>query len=198
MILLAGGVGTRFGSPLPKQFLPLGDTCIARIAFDFFAGHRIIVVCEEQYQEYFPTPYFATPGPRRQDSLKNGFTHVSSPWVAVHDAARPFIPSQGWGNLKAAALETGAAALALPVTDTIKRTDGDNRVLETLDRSYLWSVQTPQLMRADWLAHGLENSDDVTDDVALLERSDYPVTLVPGCAKNRKITYPSDYACATN
>jgi 2-C-methyl-D-erythritol 4-phosphate cytidylyltransferase/2-C-methyl-D-erythritol 2,4-cyclodiphosphate synthase len=121
--------------------------------------------------------------------------------VLVHDAARPFLSSALISRAIAAATKTGAAIPALPVTDTIKRVEADGRVAETLDRTALRSVQTPQAFRFSVLleAHrraAAAGRDDFTDDAALAEWAGLPVTVFAGEAGNMKLTSAEDFAQA--
>ncbi len=202
VILVAGGTGSRFGSRIPKQFVLLGDKPIARHSFDLFASmpevSQIIVVCANEHRHLFPsTTPFAAPGKRRQDSVQNGLSLVTSDtdFVCIHDAARPLVREQEVRHAFLRAAEVGAVALAAPVKCTIKRCDSEGRVEETLPRDQLWEVQTPQVIRTNLLRQAyLQNKADttVTDDLSLLEQSGQPVYLVPGDYRNLKITTPED------
>ena len=100
------------------------------------------------------------------------------------------------GGLEAAQ-ETGAAVAAVPVTDTVKVVEGGVRVAETLDRSQLWSVQTPQVFRRDLLeAAFAQVRDDVTDEATMLERLGHDVHVFPGDYGNLKVTTQHDLALA--
>ncbi|MCB1119281.1 MAG: 2-C-methyl-D-erythritol 4-phosphate cytidylyltransferase [Chlamydiia bacterium] len=197
VILLAGGQGVRMGEAMPKQFLPLGEKPIARYSFDLFSTlsfvSEIIVVTPADFQDLFPSSH-AEPGKTRQESLRNGFDALTSAaeWVLVHDSARPFISKEMVEKVCEGAFEVGAAALATPVQLTIKEVNANHLVRKTLDRSTLVAMQTPQVMRRDWLQEGLENDIAVTDDVALVEALGYPVKIVPGSEWNCKITTPTD------
>ena len=117
-------------------------------------------------------------------------------WIVVHDAARPFLTEELIGRGLEAARESGAAVAALPVRDTIKRV-ANGLVLETLARSQIWSVQTPQVFRADLLRCALQRPDqDVTDEATLVERMGGQVHVFPGSDANIKITMPSDLELA--
>jgi 2-C-methyl-D-erythritol 4-phosphate cytidylyltransferase len=98
------------------------------------------------------------------------------------------------------AAETGAALLAVPVTDTVKRVDASHKVEATLPRQGLWLAQTPQVFRRDWLldAYGKRGKlgKDITDDAQLVEAAGHPVTVVEGAPTNIKITTRSDLILA--
>ena len=137
-------------------------------------------------------------GARRQDSTAIGVERLLEydasglRWVLVHDGARPFVDEAMIDRGLAAAAETGAAVPALPVSDTIKRVRPDGSVGETLDRSNLRSIQTPQVFRLDVLAAVLRTVEDVTDDAALIELAGGRVTLFDGHLDNIKLTTPDD------
>jgi 2-C-methyl-D-erythritol 4-phosphate cytidylyltransferase len=133
-------------------------------------------------------------GPRRQDSVRNGlYTLPAFDWIVVHDGARPFITPALIRRGLEAARRTGAAAAAVPVTDTLKAAQADGVVLRTVPREGLWAVQTPQVFRYDLLLTAHERvSEDVTDDCAMLERLGHPVLLYEGSRLNFKVTTPED------
>ena len=139
---------------------------------------------------------FAPAGAERQHSVASGIAALDSDCalVAVHDAARPLVRPAAIEACLAVARATGAAILATPVPDTVKRAK-DGRIVETLARADLWLAQTPQAFHADVLrrAHAAAASDLVTtDDAALVERIGVAVAIVVGDASNRKITTPED------
>ena len=135
-------------------------------------------------------------GRRRQDSVRNGL-HTLAPreWVVVHDGARPLVTPELIAAGLDAARESGAAAAALPVDETLKETDGQAIVRRTVPREGLWAVQTPQVFRYDLLlrAHNAALGD-VTDDCALVEQIGGRVRLYPGLRANLKVTTPEDVA----
>ncbi|MFQ5729017.1 MAG: 2-C-methyl-D-erythritol 4-phosphate cytidylyltransferase [Waddliaceae bacterium] len=209
VILLAGGVGSRFGSEIPKQFLKLGHAPVALHSFQVFCSlndiAEIAVVCAPEYQKLFPkyssegSIKFAPPGKRRQDSVYNGL-HVfekNTPFICVHDSARPLITEDVVRRVFAAAREHGAATVGVPVKFTIKAVDASYFVQNTPDRTSIWEIQTPQVMRTEWLKEGFDyvnnNNITVTDDVSLVEQLNYPVKLVNGDSRNLKITTTEDF-----
>ena len=137
-------------------------------------------------------------GKRRQDSVREGLIRLKGcEWVIIHDGARPFLTVELLDAGLEAAKETGAAAAAVPVKDTIKVSDEEGVVRETLQRSQLWMIQTPQVFRLDVITKAYEqNNDDVTDDASLVERSGGKVKLYMSSYDNIKITTPEDMALA--
>ena len=137
-------------------------------------------------------------GARRQDSVAAGLRVApDAAWYLVHDGARPLVTPAVAARVLDAAGSSGAAIPVVPVVDTIKRVDEQGHVRETLDRSELRAVQTPQAFRGDLLRRvHLELPGDVTDDAAMLELLGIPVATVAGDRENLKITTPSDLAIA--
>jgi 2-C-methyl-D-erythritol 4-phosphate cytidylyltransferase len=113
--------------------------------------------------------------------------------VLVHDAARP-LAHPGLFATVLAALEGGAdgAVAAVPVADTLKRVDAEGNIVETIDRTGLWAVQTPQGFRLDVLRAAHAGEPEATDDAALVEAAGGQVVVVAGDARNLKITEPTD------
>lgn len=212
VILLAGGTGERMGSPIPKQYLPLGHQAIARYSFDCFLQMEeiaeIVVVCEEEYQHLFATDlttidiHFAAPGKRRQDSVLHGLNAMKekSHLVCVHDSARPFINPDLVVRTIDAAKTHGAAALAVPVKSTIKEANAQGLVTKTLNRNCLWEMQTPQVIKTELLKQAfdyvIKYNIEVTDDLSLIEIMGHPTKLVESDYINIKITTPDDLELA--
>ena len=139
-----------------------------------------------------------TGGERRQDSVQRGLERLKDvQWVVIHDVARPCVDrSMVYRGLEAVQA-TGAAVAAVPVTDTVKVVEDGVRVVETLDRSRLWAVQTPQVFRRDLLeAAFAQVQGDVTDEATMLERLGHTVNVFQGDYGNLKITTPQDLAIA--
>ena len=137
-------------------------------------------------------------GERRQDSAAAGLARLpNAEWVMVHDGARPFLTGELVARGICAARETGAAAAAVPVTDTIKRVDPEGFSAGTLDRERLRSVQTPQVFRRRLLAEAHARADGTfTDDAAMVESIGGKVRLFEGARDNIKLTTREDYAAA--
>ena len=137
-------------------------------------------------------------GKRRQDSVAEGLKLLKTcEWVVVHDGARPLATVDLIERGIRAARETGAAAAAVDVKDTIKVVDSKGIVSQTLPRRNLRAVQTPQVFRLDLLqlAHR-QHYDDVTDDAAMVETMGHKVKLFQGSYDNIKITTPEDLILA--
>ena len=135
-------------------------------------------------------------GAERQDSVYNGVKSLKGDGIVlVHDAARPFINSEQIHELVAAAEQNGASILAVPVKDTVKRAK-DKKVVETIERSSLWAIQTPQAFRMSLLRKAHEKASEEgflgTDDSSLVERLGHDVIIVEGNYDNIKLTTPED------
>jgi 2-C-methyl-D-erythritol 4-phosphate cytidylyltransferase len=135
-------------------------------------------------------------GERRQDSVAAALDRCAGyDWITVHDAARPLTPPELFRAVLDAARTVGAATAGVPCVDTVKQVH-DGRVSATLDRSSLIAAQTPQAFRADLLrrahAHAVAERITAGDDAALVEAIGGPVAVVPGDARNFKVTFPQD------
>jgi 2-C-methyl-D-erythritol 4-phosphate cytidylyltransferase len=210
VVLLAGGKGTRMQSERPKQFLNMCGKAVALYSFEVLAAmpevQELVIVCEEHYREIFKdSPLakhfslaFALPGARRQDSVYNGLQQLSgNPLVCIHDAARPMIDAALVRQVVHAAGSSEAAVVGVKVKSTIKICNDDQLIVDTPQRSSLWEVQTPQVVRLDLLQEGFEYAQrhhlSVTDDVSLVELLGKPVKVVEGSYANIKLTTPEDF-----
>ena len=209
-ILVAGGDGRRLGAAVPKAFCEIRGRTLLEYAVRPFAEHvairDLIVVApagllERSTQLTGVGVTVVQGGSTRQASVHAGLMALTSDvdTVLIHDVARPFVPS-GVIDRVLAALVAGADAVipARPVTDTIKRVTDGGVVAETLDRSTLWAVQTPQGFNRRVLvdAHEAAPSDDVTDDAGLVEALGGKVVVVDGADEAFKITRPWDLRLA--
>lgn len=139
-------------------------------------------------------------GATRTDSVRNGLDHVGdAPVTVVHDAARPFLDVPLVHRCIDLTSDASAAVAAVPVADTVKRVSGGS-VVATVDRSDLWTVQTPQAFRTEALreahARAVAAGENATDDAALVERAGGRVVVVQSSTFNIKITYPDDLILA--
>ncbi|HEX8104601.1 MAG TPA: 2-C-methyl-D-erythritol 4-phosphate cytidylyltransferase [Solirubrobacteraceae bacterium] len=199
-ILVAAGSGERLGADRPKAFVVVGGrpllawsvdairaAGIERIAVALPEGHDAPAGCEG-----------VRGGATRSESVRAALALVEghAGRVVVHDAARPFADPALFGRCLAALEDADAAIAAARVTDTVKRAGADGVVTETLDRSQLWAVQTPQAFRTAALAAALAQPDEVlraaTDDAALVERAGGRVVVVESGPANFKVTTPHD------
>jgi len=137
-------------------------------------------------------------GDRRQDSVANAFAAIAdrADIVVIHDAARPLVTDAIIRRTVEAAVESGAAIAAIRASDTVKRGDAAQRIVETLPRDRIYLAQTPQAFRTSVLRDALGFADDATDEAALAERAGYAVRLVEGDSRNLKITTAEDLAMA--
>ncbi len=137
-------------------------------------------------------------GKRRQDSVAAGLSRLNHcHWVVIHDGARPLLTEDLICRGLTEAQETGAAAAAVPITDTIKVAGDDRLVQQTPPRHSLWAVQTPQVFRFDIIAEAYrQTKGEVTDDASLVEQLGYRVKLYMGAYDNIKVTTPDDLALA--
>lgn len=208
-VIVAAGASTRMGDAGDKTLADIGgepliartvnvfeqSAAIAAVALVVSERNRDAVAQMRKERGWRKTLPPLAGGARRQDSVRAGLDALPADcdWVLVHDGARPFVTSRMVEEGLAAAADTGAAIAVVPAFDTVKRIAGDGRVVETLDRSELAMVQTPQVFRRDVLerAHA-EITDDVTDDAAMVERTGVEVRTFDGARSNIKVTTPED------
>jgi 2-C-methyl-D-erythritol 4-phosphate cytidylyltransferase/2-C-methyl-D-erythritol 2,4-cyclodiphosphate synthase len=210
-LVLAAGRGSRFGGALPKQYLPLGGISVLRHAVSAFAAHPrvtgvLVAIRPEDRAEYDaalagldllpPVPG----GAERQDSVRLGLEALAEhqpSMVLIHDGARPFPDARLIGRVVDALDSTPAAIPGLPLGDTIKRV-ADGHIRETVDRTGLWRVQTPQGFHFDALlaAHRAAAGQALTDDAAVIEAAGIAPVIVAGSEENLKITTAQDLAAA--
>jgi 2-C-methyl-D-erythritol 4-phosphate cytidylyltransferase / 2-C-methyl-D-erythritol 2,4-cyclodiphosphate synthase len=214
-IVVAAGQGVRAGSDLPKQFRVIaGETMLGRALAAFVGAPGVSHV--QAVIRAIDAPFVRTltagmdildpvaGGATRQASVRAGLEALlphEPDIVLVHDAARPFASSSLIARAIEAAIHSGAAIPALPVTDTVKRINSNGVIEATLDRNAIRLVQTPQAFAFPALldAHrraAAQGRDDFTDDAALAEWAGMKVTVFAGEAGNVKLTTPEDFARA--
>ena len=206
-IIVAAGKGERAGASQPKQFVDLGGgrTLLDMSLAAFLATPRITEVIVSVPPGYIDRVAVSDRvrvvegGERRQDSMANAFAGVSpeADVVLVHDAARPYVSERLIVDTIDAAAQFGAAIVALPVNDTVKRTTrsgGRTTIRETLPREDIFLAQTPQGFRREILAEAIAAAAimNVTDESMLVERAGIPVHVVTGDPANVKVTTPED------
>ncbi|MFQ5760812.1 MAG: 2-C-methyl-D-erythritol 4-phosphate cytidylyltransferase, partial [Acidiferrobacterales bacterium] len=210
----------RMQTSLPKQYMPLLGRPVMLHTLERLCAHpRVagVLVGIAPDDRWWPTlaqdvsrlPKFLDTfvgGSERADTVNNGLkalvAHASpDDWVLVHDAARPCVRATDIDNLiEQVGGHADGGLLALPVADTVKRTDDGQIVSETLPRANLWRAQTPQLFPlarlSEALAQALAAGDVVTDEAAAVERVGGRPRVVAGHADNIKITVDEDMALA--
>lgn len=215
VVIPAAGKGKRMGAAISKQFLDLcGEPVLIRTLRVFLdhpaisrmvlAVHRDEETSVSQLLDEYRLPRekvrITAGGPERQDSVYRALQELETEWVLVHDAVRPFVTHEQISELLVQAKRVGAAVLAVPVKDTIKEVTPDLDVTGTLERSRLWTVQTPQVFRRSLLvqAHeeGRRKGLAATDDAMLVEAMGTPVRVVKGDYSNFKLTTPEDMILA--
>lgn len=216
LIVAAAGQGKRLGTGGNKVYLTLQNKPILVYTLEVAEASSLIdevvivtrsediphckqIVTDRMYRK---VKVIIPGGAERQDSILAGLKAVTdtTDWVAVHDGARPFLTLELLKRVVMAAMDTGAAITALPVKETIKRSDGQGFVAATLERRHLWTVQTPQVFRYSWLVEAYREAGvhgwQATDDAALVEKTGRSVKIVPGEEMNLKITTPGDLVLA--
>lgn len=137
-------------------------------------------------------------GTERHFSVWNGLQQCSpqSDIIAVHDGARPLINPGQISRCIQAARESRAVACARPMTETIKRTESDGRITESIDRTGVWVMETPQVFARDLLTQAykavIHDGALVTDEVSAVQHVGEPVFVVENTTPNPKITFPAD------
>jgi 2-C-methyl-D-erythritol 4-phosphate cytidylyltransferase len=211
-ILVAAGKGTRMGAGVDKLFLEVAGRPVVAHTWQRFddaecIGEIILVVrrgMRKTFSQLAEKYHLKKPfrvvggGAERQDSVWNGLEALSpaSEIVAIQDAARPCTSGELIAATVRAAEESGAAVAAQPVTDTVKESADGRFIQRTLDRSRLWSVQTPQTFRVEVIRRALAEVRHrgliFTDDTSACELIGQPVRLVSSVAPNPKVTVPGD------
>lgn len=195
------------GHDIPKQYLNLFNNSILNQTIKMFSSSKTLtVVIHPDHLENFKkstselkeSPSVIFGGKERRDSVWNGLQEMNhikpDDIVLIHDAARPFISIDDINRVSVEAARTGAATLALPVSDTLRHEDG-----HTIDRTGIWAIQTPQAFRYSLIREAHEKADPsktYTDDSAMVAALGHPVSLVTGSRTNFKITTAEDLAFA--
>lgn len=215
VIIVAGGVGSRMNSTLPKQFHLLGDLPVLMHTIRRFAqadlGLHIVLVLSASMQTYWEelcAKYQFTAkhqvvsgGTTRFQSVRNGLHYINENFtntqlhdahIAVHDGARPLVSSGLIQNLFAAANELQAVIPAVQSTNSIRI--GNVEKSEIVDRDQVWQVQTPQVFAAPLLLKAYQQEEDssFTDDASVVEKMGNIVRILEGDHFNLKITHPED------
>jgi 2-C-methyl-D-erythritol 4-phosphate cytidylyltransferase len=216
VILPAAGRSSRFHDKEKKPFATLDGRAVWLRSAELFVTRSDVVQClivvAKADQEMFRRRYganlafmnvqIADGGAERFESVANALAMIKpeANFVAIHDAVRPCLTDAMIDTVFAQAQKTGAALLAIPVTDTVKQVDQQHKVHATLPRQNLWLAQTPQVFRREWLTEAYANrgkvGKDITDDAQLVEAAGHPVHVVEGSPSNIKITAKGDLSLA--
>ncbi len=210
VIIVAAGSSSRMQG-INKQFMPiLGVPVIARTLMTFEKCEdvsKIILVTSENSvldmqlvcEKYMITKLSAVivGGANRHQSVMNGIAALNKNdlQVLIHDGARPFVDSKTISEVAHALNQFDAALCVSKINDTVKKVNADGKVMATVDRSMLYSAQTPQGVNVnEYLVacESVSNADDFTDDVSIMETTGYNVKAIVGSSKNIKITTPDD------
>jgi 2-C-methyl-D-erythritol 4-phosphate cytidylyltransferase len=213
-IVVAGGKGVRLGSGEPKAFVLLGGTPMLALSLAAFDRHPAIdtIVAVVPPEKIYAANELCTRccrstetivvagGTQRWQSVRNGIDAAGdSEWVAVHDAARPFVTADAIDAALEKRSRYQCIIAATPQTDTIRRFEND-RALETIDRREVIRVATPQVFHRATLYGMLHDSSvdkgNITDEAMLFERRGIPVGIAWCDSVNFKITTPADLELA--
>lgn len=231
-VIPAAGIGERMGAGLPKQYLSLGDASILQRTVDRLLriadlqGVIVVLAADDSRWAELPASshnrvYTCIGGASRAQSVVSGLQYLSTlssdnSWVLVHDAARPLVALSDIQRLLSAVYNSGSEGgiLAVPVHDTLKKSDEFNAIEQTVSRHDLWLAQTPQLFRCGQLLsalqkavslaqlrEGTENRVEnrlpaVTDEASAMELAGFSPLLVEALQPNFKITRPADLQLA--
>ncbi len=212
----AAGQGTRIGDAVPKQYIPLAGKPMMFHAIETLAAvpriERVFVCLSPLDRHWAAHDWTALPdkveavfsgGVTRAGTVANTLAHLAptvakDDWVLVHDAARPCILRELVEQfLDEIGDDPVGGLLAMPLADTLKRADENQRVAETIARAGLWRAQTPQMFRYELLRRGLEKKPDATDESAAVEAMGYNTPrLVQGESTNIKVTFAEELQVA--
>jgi 2-C-methyl-D-erythritol 4-phosphate cytidylyltransferase len=216
VILPAAGKSSRFRHKEKKPFAGLDGRAVWLRSAEMFITRpdvcQCLVVIAKQDEEVFRRRYQANlafmdvqivfGGAERFESVANALKQIKAEaeLVAIHDAVRPCLTQELIDAVFDKAAQTGAALLAVPVSDTLKQVNAQQQVQATMSRQGLWLAQTPQVFRKDWLeaayADRGKHGQDITDDAQLVEALGHAVGIVEGATTNIKITTHRDLMLA--
>lgn len=211
VVIVAGGSGSRMGTEIPKQFLELCGKPVLmhtlQAFYDFDSQSSLILVLPELQQNFwadlcrkhsFKLPHsIVSGGETRFLSVQNGLKLLDDDGIVfIHDGVRPLVSKSTLQKCYETALLLGNAIPVLPVTESLRKTEGHSTV--SVDRSLFFSVQTPQTFRTEQILQAFKQPFDpaFTDDASVAEKAGYAIHLVEGNPENIKITQPTDLIIA--
>ena len=211
----AAGSGARFGSETPKQYLELAGrpmiyhSLVALCRCERIARVWVVLSPGDRWWESYDWSDLETKlqvlrcgGATRAETVFNGLQAIEKSlsdddWMLVHDAARPCLSQEMLTALCEELRDDPVGGiLAVPVADTLKRADAEQRVLATESREGLWQAQTPQMFRYGLLRRALAGNAAVSDEAGAIEAAGFRPRLVEADATNFKVTYPADLRLA--
>lgn len=215
-IIVAGGVGSRSGDSLPKQFHDIGGHPMLWWTLNAFFNEdpdtKLIVVMHADFIDYWkdlagpecPYHMLTTGGATRKDSVAAGLALIpdqNEGLVAVHDAARPLASKKLIRNGWEAAKKHGAVLPGVPMSDSLREGSRDSN--RSVDRSRFFAVQTPQVFHLKLLKDAYALAENVhhivfTDDASIAEWSGHHIYIYEGDPANIKVTYPGDFRIAAD
>lgn len=209
-VIVAGGVGNRMKSDVPKQFIEVMGKPIISYTINALSKcediDEIIIVTLPEYLVYCgdvvknfgfeKVTKIVSGGKTRQESVRNGLKELSDDVdiVAIHDGARPLIDVKTISECIKNAVKFGCSAPGVKIKDTVKSSDDDGFIERTVSREKLWLIQTPQVFKKEIICslHFADTENGATDDCSLAENGGYKVKIVEGSYENIKITTPQD------
>ncbi len=217
-VVPAAGIGSRMEADRPKQYLDLDGKTVLEHTLQRLISHpkiKGIIVAIAQNDPWWPQIsvegndpiHVVVGGVERADSVFHALTELTKladddPWVLVHDAARPCLRHQDIDQmLDKLSNHPVGGILGIPVNDTVKRTNFEHEITETVERNGLWRASTPQMFHLHALKQALHTAKEqqlkVTDEASAMELAGYQPLMVEGHSDNIKITVPQDLALAS-
>ena len=207
-VIVAGGLGIRFGNNIPKQFIKINSQEILSFSVKTFLKHpkidEVIIVSHPEWRKHvaseYPECHVVSGGPRRQDSSLNGViaTSAESKNVLIHDSVRPFVTEEVISNCLSALVNYDGSAPIVPPSDSLVKWDGKKAIY--VDRSNIKIVQTPQCFNKIFILDVLKANITGTDEIGMLLEL-YPAAklkFIKGNVDNIKITTKNDLSFFSN